>query len=214
MVVIRTTFLIDGFNLYHSLIEAQVALGGRGTRWLDLRALCRSFLSNVSVEARLTEVVYFSALARHREAFDPAVVLRHRAYLDCLSSTGVRIELGRFKEKRGACRRCHEPIIRHEEKETDVALGIEILDQFWMDRCDTLVLVTGDSDLSPALRLARRRHPQRSVFCAFPYGRIGFELRALATGSFRIRAERYALHQLPDPVELPDGRKVRKPTGW
>jgi len=38
----RTAFLVDGFNLYHSLKDAQFALGGRSTRWLDLRSFCSS----------------------------------------------------------------------------------------------------------------------------------------------------------------------------
>jgi uncharacterized LabA/DUF88 family protein len=164
--VFRTAFLLDGFNLYHSLLEAQSALGGRGTRWLDMRSLCRSMLSQVSVDARLSEVVYFSALARHREATDPYAVARHRAYIECLRTTGVRIELGRFKQKHGACRHCGTPIVRHEEKETDVAIGIELLDQFWTQRAEAVVLVTGDSDLSPALRLARRRHPACRCYVA------------------------------------------------
>ena len=39
----RVTFLVDGFNLYHSLEEASLAMGGVGTKWLDLNALCETF---------------------------------------------------------------------------------------------------------------------------------------------------------------------------
>ncbi len=35
----RTTFLIDGFNLYHSVIEASNDLHAASTRWLNIRAL-------------------------------------------------------------------------------------------------------------------------------------------------------------------------------
>jgi hypothetical protein len=38
----RTTFLVDGFNLYHSLRDASRDLGfadGRGTKWLNLHSL-------------------------------------------------------------------------------------------------------------------------------------------------------------------------------
>jgi hypothetical protein len=40
----RTAFLIDGFNLYHSAREAGKATRGHGTKWLDIRALCESYL--------------------------------------------------------------------------------------------------------------------------------------------------------------------------
>jgi len=43
----RTAFVIDGFNVYHSLVDASKALGlpdESGTKWLNLRALCESYL--------------------------------------------------------------------------------------------------------------------------------------------------------------------------
>jgi len=33
----RTIFLVDGFNLYHSLIDAQRDSGGSSAKWLDLK---------------------------------------------------------------------------------------------------------------------------------------------------------------------------------
>jgi len=35
-------FLIDGFNLYHSLIDASydLKLNGKGTKWLNIYSLC------------------------------------------------------------------------------------------------------------------------------------------------------------------------------
>jgi hypothetical protein len=43
-VMIRTTFLIDGFNLYHSLRKAEADTGQRAMRWLDLHRMCSNFL--------------------------------------------------------------------------------------------------------------------------------------------------------------------------
>ena len=50
----RTAFLVDGFNLYHSLKDAQLALGGQSTRWLDLRSFCSSYLPHIGRTARLS----------------------------------------------------------------------------------------------------------------------------------------------------------------
>ena len=38
--------------------------------------------------------------------------------------------------------------------------------------------------------------------------------RKAADMSFRIRANRYAHHQLPDPVVVPGGELIRKPREW
>jgi hypothetical protein len=52
----RTVFIIDGFNLYHSTRDASNDLGGQSTKWLDVRALCESYLYTISKTARLEDV--------------------------------------------------------------------------------------------------------------------------------------------------------------
>ena len=210
----RTAFLIDGFNLYHSLREASRDMGGVSTRWLDLRALCRSFLYQIGGNAQLAGVFYFSALARHLEAIKPDVTVRHLAYIECLRATGVEVELAQFKEKWITCPHCHAVITRHEEKETDVAIAIKLMELSWRDQCDSVVVMSGDSDLAPALRAVQRQFLSRSIYCCFPYRRGSFELRGLAKRCFKVKKERYAKLQLPDPVVLADGRLVAKPVGW
>ena len=116
----RTAFLVDGFNLYHSLKQAQLALKGQSTRWLDLCSLCASYLPHIGRTASLGPVHYFSALAWHLESANPGVTTRHGNYMECLRASGVTVELSKFKQKESACRECGARILRHEEKETDV----------------------------------------------------------------------------------------------
>ncbi len=210
----RTAFLVDGFNLYHSLRAASEDLGGVGTKWLDLRSLCSSHLSNVGGGAQLETVIYFSALATYKEAWDPNVTVRHRAYIECLRSTGVEVELGHFKEKLVKCPKCGRNVKRHEEKETDVAIGVELLQLFWTDRCDSAVLVSGDSDLAPAIRSAQGSFPKKRILSVFPYRRISFELKTLVSKSVRIKAKQYLRHQFPNTVRLANGRTISKPPSW
>ena len=51
----RTTFIVDGFNMYHSVEEAarQLAPGSRGTKWLNLRKLCASYLHVIGGGAQI-----------------------------------------------------------------------------------------------------------------------------------------------------------------
>lgn len=78
----RTTFIVDGFNLYHLVREASAVLGlaGAGTKWLNLRKLCESYLPLIGGGAMLEKIYYFSALATHLEPFKPDVTTRHRTY--------------------------------------------------------------------------------------------------------------------------------------
>src|ERR1044072_3066616 len=103
---------------------------------------------------------------------------------------------------------------RHEEKETDVALGSRLLELFFTDRCDRAVIVTGDTDIAPAVRVAKRLFPKKTVAFAFPYDRKNEELAQLVTTSFHISKEAYAKHQFSDPyvtsggLLIPDRKSV------
>jgi len=210
----RTAFLIDGFNLYHSLKQARTALAGRGTLWLDLRSLCASYLPHIGTSARLQSVHYFSALAHHLESAKPGLTKRHQDYVECLQASGVQVDLSKFKRKTGMCLGCGKATLRHEEKETDVAIAVSLLELFHLDQCDQAVIVSGDSDIVPAVRCARRLFPTKGVYACFPFNRESLELKAVASGAFQITKKAYLRHQLPQPFVLPDGRKIAKPIGW
>ncbi len=85
----RMAFLIDGFNLYHSLVDARRAGVLKPTRWLDLRALCEWVMPQFDPDATLGPIHYFSALATHT----PEKVSRHNAYI--LSSSYGRVATAR-----------------------------------------------------------------------------------------------------------------------
>ncbi|HYC91602.1 MAG TPA: NYN domain-containing protein [Thermoanaerobaculia bacterium] len=210
----RITFLIDGFNFYHSAKSAAYTLNQSeaGTKWLDISSLCRSYLHLFGRSAVLHEIHYFSALAKHLEAAKPDVTARHRAYLACLEDSGVKVELSRFKKKRFRCDKCGSNLKRHEEKETDVALAAKLLELFINDSCERVVLVTGDTDIAPAVRTAKRLFPQKAVCFAFPYDRKNEELAQLVSMCFP--KEAYARHQFADPYVTARGVAIAKPPKW
>ena len=213
---VRTVFLVDGFNVYHSAKAAQRRLpAGTSTRWLDLHSLLRSCLQSVGRQATLEAIYYFSALAHHRDHFRPGTTARHRIYIEALQSTGVRVEFGRFKYKEVWCDTCKQKTPTHEEKETDVAIACRLLEVFQSNKCDAAVLVTGDTDLAPVVRTAQNLHPARPIFFAFPFARQNQELKQLVPGrTFKLRAQRYVQHQFSEPLILPGGRALSKPAHW
>ncbi|MBI5169793.1 MAG: NYN domain-containing protein [Candidatus Eisenbacteria bacterium] len=210
----RTVFLVDGFNLYHSLCAARLRTGGSSTKWLDLPRLCQGLLSIVGGQAELSRVVLFSALARHREGTSPGTIERHSRYLDAMLALGVEVELGHFKRRPHHCSKCFARTVQYEEKETDVAIATTMLECFFEDRCEAVVLVSGDSDLAPAVRTARRLFPSRRVIAGFPYARHSDELKLAASAHFKLTAEHYGRCQLPTPLMTQSGRLIHKPAGW
>lgn len=206
----NTIFLVDGFNLYHSVKDLQQD-SGVCTKWLNLRHLCISLLPLIDKHASLKQIYYFSAFATHLN--DPAVLLRHRNYVECLKSTGVIPIMSRFKPKTIKCPNCGQITVRHEEKETDVAIASKLLELLCLNACENVVLMTGDTDLVPAIKCAKQLFSSRRIFVAFPYRRKNKELAQVAT-SFKIKQDRYMAHQLPDPFTLNDGKQISKPASW
>ena len=57
--------------------------------------------------------------------------------------------MGHFKKKDRKCFDCGSQWIGQEEKETDVSIGITLLNEAYKDRFSRAYLVTRDSDLMP-----------------------------------------------------------------
>ncbi|MEE9227586.1 MAG: NYN domain-containing protein [Acidimicrobiia bacterium] len=209
----RVTFLIDGFNVYHSIREGQ-DIDGRVLVWLDMKSLCESCLDILGRDAVLAEVWYFSAYAEHLTPSKPDVVRRHRTYVAALRNSGVQVEMGRFKDKDVWCPSCKTDFVRHEEKETDVAIAAKLFEVLHTDACDTAVLVSGDTDLLPAIGTGQRLFPDKQIVVAFPDKRTNAQLRQAVPFSFKIRRHRYANNQFPEEIELPSGQRLVKPAGW
>lgn len=211
----RTIFLVDGFNLYHSLVQAQLDAGGTSAKWLNLKSLCCAFLplvGRVSGERAFPErIYYFSAPPIHRSQGKQD---RHTLYVRCLRATGINVELGRFKSKTRNCPLCQKKLTMHEEKETDVAIAARLFEICHSDEAESIVLVTGDTDLAPAIRTCKRLFPAKFILFAFPYRRTNSELVAIAPESFSIKRRSCLRHQFADPLVLPDGTSVAKPANW
>lgn len=210
----RTTFIIDGFNLYHSVKVARRDLKGQSTKWLNISALCKSYLHIISKDAQLEEIFYFSALATHLSNSNPDATKRHQALIECLQDTGIRVQLAKFKRKYVHCNLCNSTLERYEEKETDVAMAVKLLELLNQDACDTVVLIIGDTDLKPAVETAQDLFPDKEIRFAFPYKRYNAELKQIAPTSFNIGKKNYAKHQLPDPYIDSAGRSISKPHRW
>jgi len=190
---------------------------GEKVKWLNLSSFFSSCLPVIETGEYYTlqSIYYFTAYAYHRIPMDDKdVVKRHQNYIRCLNFTGVKTKIGRFKEKQTTCYLCHEKLIRHEEKETDVAMATKLFELLHTNKCDTVVIVTGDTDLAPAYRKAKILFEEHKVLFAFPYSRKNKELLRMAPSSFKLNIDKYKKNQFPNPVTLPNGSRVFRPYSW
>lgn len=149
----RVECFIDGFNLYHAIEN----LKQPHLKWVDLRKLIASFTDPALHEIR--EIFYFSAFATWR----PDAHMRHQQYVEALKAAGVTPVMGRFKEKDAFCKNCRKPYKTHEEKETDVNIALQLLNEAYKDNYDEAFIVSRDSDLTPAIRMVLQEFPNKKV---------------------------------------------------
>ena len=205
----RSIVYVDGFNLYYGMVR------GTPWKWLDLQ----QYFELVRPDDDILQIRYFTSEALGHAGERQSVYLRA---LDTLPN--VTIHLGRFKERTLTCRvaaceyggsRLYRGL---EEKETDVALSVALIDDVYQDRADRLVIVSGDSDLVPAIRLVRERFPDKRVTIYIPAKRGS--VRAAATAMRRsahkhrtMPAEPLKRSQLPEVIPA-DGGAIEKPPSW
>tara|TARA_Y100000294_G_scaffold171300_1_gene184569 strand:+ start:621 stop:1340 length:720 start_codon:yes stop_codon:yes gene_type:complete len=209
----KVTFLIDGFNLYHSILDLNRDCNV-SVKWLNLSSFFSSYLY-LFRPAKLSQIHYFSAFPYHKQKHDPDKIVRHKNYVKCLKSTGIIFVEGRFKRKPPLkCFNCKQSINLHEEKETDVSIAVTALELAMNGSADIIVFVTGDTDLVPAVKKCNQLFPAIETCIIFPYKRRNKELLKIASKSFNIGKDQYLKHQFPNPVILEDGSEICKPISW
>jgi uncharacterized LabA/DUF88 family protein len=201
----RTIAYVDGFNVYHGVHE----MTGRKYLWLDVQSLCQQLTPQGH---ELLVVRYFTARVR---GTTPSYVRQDR-YVRALSTHCPAIEIteGRFQKQRRRCRSCSAQWITYEEKESDVNIAISLVEDAALDRFDTAILVSGDSDLSPAVRAAKRLRPECDIVAVFPPLRSSDPLRKVVDRALHIDQRMLRRSPLPYEVVTANGIKLSRPAYW
>lgn len=203
---------IDGFNFYFGVLQDSPQW-----KWLNIQSFCEELRKDEEV----AEVNYFTAIIDPRfhksERRD-----RQKRYLEALQSLSkVTITLGKYQDRQVTCRaRCREVYSVPEEKKTDVNIAIQMIDCALQNRADQITLISGDSDLEPAIKWIRENHPKIKITVYIPalpkeqgnrrndfYQGIGVTCRFLPL-------DKIEKHQLPDNVTLSNGKDVSRPACW
>lgn len=205
----RAIVYVDGFNFYYGAVR------GTAYKWLDLEACFRRLRSGDDLQ----HIYYFTAIV------DGAARRRQEPYLRALATLPlVRIVLGKFKTKQIKCRvrACTHAGSRTfdapEEKRTDVNIALQLLDDGLHDRADRFIVVSGDSDLVPALEMLKSQVPEKQLIVYVPSRHpIRGAATELRNAADKNRTFPQALLRVSQfPARVPDGRggHIEKPTGW
>jgi uncharacterized LabA/DUF88 family protein len=211
-----TIAYIDGFNLYYG------ALSQTPYRWLDLDQLVR----RLRPHDQIVKVKYFTAL------IDGPSQQKQKTYLEALSSLpSIEIVMGNFKRKTVECGntscpgnlRANRRFQTYEEKRTDVNIALHMLDDAHQGRSIRFILISGDSDLVPAIELvsAKMTTAKIDVYIPVPQNKAGAreraykkELRAVSTSVRALPSQLFQRSLLPNPVIVGPGKSAARPIGW
>ncbi|UOR02047.1 NYN domain-containing protein [Leucobacter allii] len=201
----RLIVYVDGFNLYHGLHEAARC----ELLWLDLVKLAKS----LRPESSLVQVKYFTAMVRG----DPGAQSRQDRYISSLRALhpgAFTAVMGKYMEKRRRCRNCEASWTTYEEKQTDVNIAVHLVADVAARRADTYMLLTADTDVIPAVRMAASLDPQATILAQFPPRRESSALKRMMRSSRQITLATIRAAQIPDVAVAPNGKTFSRPEKW
>lgn len=207
--MVRTSVYIDGFNLYHRLLQ------NSPHKWLDVKRLCEQLLKPYN---QIVSIKYFTALVSGRT--DVNQPIRQETYFRAMKHhiPELSIFFGSFQTHPKMSRlvnpingKKYAEVYKTEEKGSDVNLSVHLLNDAWLDAYDSAILISNDSDIAEALRLVRLHHPNKSIGLLSPVDSPSAELRKHTIFTKKIRAGVLANSQLPNPIP---GTTLTKPLSW
>lgn len=200
---IKINAYVDGFNLYHSLS----ALGHSELKWLDLKKLIKYHLKE---DESLVNVKYFTAYA----SWNQEKQKRHKRYVRALELSGVEVILGRFKRKYFSCDKWGFRNKTREEKRTDVNIAISILMDAVKHEYDKVIIVSGDTDLIPAIETVKEAFSDKKIGVLFPPQRHTNEMAKIADFCHTIKVKTLEECLLPLQIKLPSNKFLTPPEEW
>lgn len=197
---------VDGLNLFHR------ALKGGPNKWLDLVRLFQLLRH----QDNIIRIKYFTALISGVDR------PKQEAYLQALTANPlIQINYGVFQHEKHTCAvpGCGHVIRDYyvpKEKQTDVRISLAMLADAMSKACDQVILVSGDSDLVPAVESVKIHGLPVIVYVPLADAKLqqyARDIRSAATRWTHLPNSLLPKVQLPNPVPTASG-SIPKPAGW
>ena len=202
----RVSFFIDGFNVFHSLDSEKFY---HKYKWLDLSSLAKCFVSSKDT---VVDIYYFTSYAE----WEPAKKARHQLLIRALTMKGVKIVFGKFKLRDKKCRLCHKTYQTFEEKQMDVNISIKLFQCAHNDTFDTAILMTGDSDIVPAIIAVKETFPAKRIGLVIPIGRSAEEIKKACDFHMKMKEKHLRSSQFPNSIVIDAAKNITldRPANW
>jgi uncharacterized LabA/DUF88 family protein len=181
----------------------------RSYYWLDLVKFVESFLKP---HQELVGVKYFSAVQKNIGKADRQDLFFQANKLN----PKFHLHLGKFLQKKLICRNCHDEIIQFEEKETDVRIATQMLNDVVQNKCSISILISADSDLIPPIEVIREINPNHKLWVFFLPQRYSNDLVNMSDRYVKLdrHQSKFENARLPEDVVLKNGYIAKRPDNW
>jgi len=180
--------------------------GYRKYKWLNLAKFSKCF---IAPSDSITEIFYFTSYV----TWNPGKLARHQIYVKALQLVGVKPIFGAFRMKDTTCRLCHKQYQIPEEKQTDVNIAIKLFQTATTDLWDTAIIISGDSDLIPAIEAVKTTFPTKKVGVVIPIGRRAEELKLVTDFHKKVKQKHLQTCQFDDTITI-DDTVLQRPASW
>jgi hypothetical protein len=203
---------VDGFNWYHAIFKHRPEW-----KWLNVQKFFEALRPHENIQA----IKFFTAIV-DEENLNSTARERHVTYISALRTLPkVTIILGKFQNRTVTCRaNCKQQYTVPEEKKTDVNIAVAIMSDAFKNNCDTIILVSGDSDAQPPIQWVKRNCVSKKITVYIPllppdrdkrrldfYNQLGVECKFLPTDGL-------SAHQFPPIVHLGNSKVACRPSSW
>ena len=112
------------------------------------------------------------------------------------------------------CPRCQKYFQAREEKRTDVNIAIKLFQTAMDNSWDKALIISGDSDLIPAIEAIKSSYPLKRIGIVIPIGRRAEELKNVSDFYHKIKEKHLSSCQFPDKIEISGSQFILKPPSW
>jgi uncharacterized LabA/DUF88 family protein len=207
-------FYIDGFNFYFGLKRIiKNKPDWKKFYWLDIVKFCGEFLET---DEELGLVTYFTARPNSKDK-----TKRQNILMNCnlsLNPKHFKIVYGRYAKKELICLAnggCHYRYDALEEKETDVNLAIQMIDDAYQKSCNKMVLISGDTDFVPPLKMIKNSHKNIETMILFPPGNYSAHLSQICRYNKQLEKFKPKWNRAKlDDIVKSNGKEYTIPAEW
>jgi uncharacterized LabA/DUF88 family protein len=199
----RVFVYVDGFNLFYGIKDR----GWKHLYWIDPHKLAVELAPQ---DSDVVSVKYFTARVKVPDEKRD----RQNRFLDAVGTGDAEIIQGKFSRRERCCRNCGQSWTTHEEKMTDSAIASHLVADAFLDQFDTALLIGGDTDIVPAIRMVRTHFPRKTILAWYPPRRRNDAVGNLCDGHGTINLNHLTAALMPESVTVSEGVIVQRPETW